>query len=148
MYEVSSSLPLTLVAPAPAYRFLLGVRSTRRGAPSRRGSLECSRRGKLCLSPFPTSLLIALGSHRQDVTVAVFRTPGQLYKGHFTVRAAHIHYADMLRKGLVEAKPGYRGKFPLPSPTPTPAGLPPPPETSLTTYVVTQGRRVGVFRDW
>lgn len=93
-------------------------------------------------------MLTILGPYRSDTRLAVFGTPGQLYKGHLTEREAHIHFADILRKGLVHTDPGYHGQRPLPSPIPTPAGLPPPPESSLTMYVVMQGRRVGVFRDW
>lgn len=70
-----------------------------------------------------------------------------IYKAHKTVIGAHIHYANALNKGLVE-QVNYDGSNPLPTPLPTPAGLPPPPESSTTTYVVTQGRRVGLFSDW
>ncbi|EIM79046.1 uncharacterized protein STEHIDRAFT_116824 [Stereum hirsutum FP-91666 SS1] len=82
-----------------------------------------------------------------DLVRAVFGTPGQVYKKHKSLLDAHIHYADMQRKGLVRAVP-YHGRHPLPPPLPTPPGLPPPPQTSKTTYTVTQGRRVGVYREW
>lgn len=69
------------------------------------------------------------------------------YKSHKTLINAHIHYANAVNKGLVE-KIAYHGRRPLPVPHPTPSGLPPPPESADTTYVVTQGRRVGLFSDW
>lgn len=127
----------------------VGPQRKRPIAPSWPTCLAFSPLGEILYFLLSSSPLVVANklSRRGDLVRAVFGTPGQVYKKHKSLMDAHIYYADMQRKGLVQAIP-YHGRHPLPPPIPTPPGLPPPPQTSKTTYAVTQGRHVGVYHEW
>lgn len=122
------------------------ARNGRRIEPPLRGTLVCFSDGRSSIL-FLRAQTEAIVDSRRDAIRVTSGCPGQIVQGHASLRDAHIAFANDLHKGLVRQVP-YYGHDILPLPIPTPQGLPSPPESEMTTYVVTQGRRVGVFSDW